>query len=104
MNFRRFFALIVLACWIPVTALIVGDVLTDEQATAIFLHEAILHAHVPSNDTQQIEAQDKASTALADHRKNQDKAGHTLFEVWVVLTLLGAGLLAEKKHHGGYSY
>lgn len=93
---RRFFAYVVLACWIGVTLLSVGDSIADEYATAIAARETIAHARPEANNVAQAEADVKASQDLLDFETNRRLEAMWGLRIWLVLTLFGAALFAER--------
>ncbi len=93
MNIRRFFAFLVIACWIPVTILLAGDFLVEDHANFTAHHEARLHA--PESDSlPHLEAENKAGMDYIDYHKSHNEEMKWVFRIWAVLTLIGAALFA----------
>jgi hypothetical protein len=93
---RRFFAYVVLACWVGVTLLTLGGSVADEYATAISAREAVFYTRPEANNVSQAEADVKASQDLLDFETNRRLEAMWGFRIWIVLTLLGAALFAER--------
>lgn len=94
---RRFLAYIVLACWIAVTLLTVGDSIADEYARAMAVREAVFHARAEADNIDQAKADLKASQDVLDFQTDRQFEARWEFRIWVVLTLLGAALFAERE-------
>ena len=94
---RKFFAYVVLACWIGVTLLTVGDSIADEYAEAAYVHEKVFHAKPESDNIGQLTSENEALRALVDFQKDRALEAKGGFRIWIVLTLIGAALFAERE-------
>jgi hypothetical protein len=77
----------------------VGNLIVDQHAVATAANEAVFHTKPQSNNIPQLEAENKALAELVQYQKGQMESGKWPFRIWVVLTLLGAALFAERREH-----
>src|SRR5712692_6681278 len=94
---RRFLAYVVLGCWFAVTLLTVGEFIADEHAAAMYVHEKVFRARPESNNIDQITSENEALTTLVDFQKDRALEAKWGFRIWVLLTLIGAALFAERE-------
>jgi len=79
------------------TVFAVGDFLVDQHARAVSVHEEIFHARPDSDNVAQLEAEAKALQKLVEYQTDRAIEGKWEFRIWAGLTLIGAGLLAERE-------
>jgi hypothetical protein len=81
--------------WLALTLLMVGDLIARQHALAMSVHEAVFQAKRASTTANQAIAEAEASKRELDFASDTDFGWE--LRTWIVLTLLGAALFAERR-------